>query len=43
MIEFAALRAQIYNYLTGNNNEDKKAKDIIIINITQQKARKSVS
>ena len=27
MIEFAALRAQIYNYLTGNNNEDKKAKD----------------
>ena len=43
MIEFAALRTQIYNYLTGNNNEDKKAKDIIIINITQQKARKSVS
>ena len=26
MIEFAALRAQIYNCLTGNNNEDKKAK-----------------
>ena len=43
MIEFAALRAQIYNYLTGNNNEDKKAKDITIINIKQQKARKSVS
>ena len=26
MKEFAALRAKTYSYLTGNNDEDKKAK-----------------
>ena len=26
MRESAALRAEIYSYLTGNNDEDKKAK-----------------
>ena len=27
MTDFAALRPKIYSYLTGNNDENKKAKD----------------